>query len=264
MDTLKLQRVRRSSLRVFYVSLPFALVAYFYLVVLGDRGVDVQGFASESSRLFAYKGESPRSYRPMTEREAANRVIAILYEENRALRARLNELEAQRPKPGTRGAAEASELAASRSVQIPRDNTRDLSALRPQAPSSGVPETPQMASSDVSLAGSPYVIPLATPPLSIWGVPPGPLDTREMPTANDQSTQHLMSYAALLTSSVALLTFMSTGAIGWLKERREQQHGRVDLEKKELEITKLRRELAAQPSTTTAAPAAPPAVDPSG
>jgi hypothetical protein len=81
---------------------------------------------------------------------------------------------------------------------------------------------------------------------------------------DDQSTQRLMSYAALLTSTVALVTFMSTGAISWLKERREQQHGRIDLERKELEIAKLRNELATKPPVTPAAPDSSPAGDATG
>ena len=56
----------------------------------------------------------------------------------------------------------------------------------------------------------------------------------------------LISLVSLATSTTSLVGFMLTSALAWRKERRETKHSEVDLRKKELEIEKLRLEVAAK------------------
>ena len=53
----------------------------------------------------------------------------------------------------------------------------------------------------------------------------------------------LISVASLVTSLTSLVGFFFTTAVAWRKERREQVHADVELEKKKLEVEKLRLEL---------------------
>ena len=53
----------------------------------------------------------------------------------------------------------------------------------------------------------------------------------------------LISIASLTTSSASLLAFCITGFVSLRKERREGRHSYLDIEKKKLELEKLRREL---------------------
>ena len=56
----------------------------------------------------------------------------------------------------------------------------------------------------------------------------------------------LISLASLATSGASLAGFVITSGLAWRKERREAKHSEVDLEKKKLEVEKLRLELAAK------------------
>ena len=62
----------------------------------------------------------------------------------------------------------------------------------------------------------------------------------------DMSVTYLISLASLATSGASLAGFCITSAISWRRERREQRHSDVDLEKKRLEIEKLRSDLVAR------------------
>lgn len=53
----------------------------------------------------------------------------------------------------------------------------------------------------------------------------------------------LISLVSVATSVASLIGFIGTTVVTWRKERREEQHSALDLEKKALEIEKLRSEL---------------------
>jgi len=53
-----------------------------------------------------------------------------------------------------------------------------------------------------------------------------------------------ISAASLLTSTASLAGYFFTSIVTWRRERRQQRHSELDLEKKKLELEKLRRELA--------------------
>lgn len=53
----------------------------------------------------------------------------------------------------------------------------------------------------------------------------------------------LISIASLLTSVVSFCGFFFTTVVAWRKERREQKHADLDLERKKLEVEKLRIEI---------------------
>ena len=55
-----------------------------------------------------------------------------------------------------------------------------------------------------------------------------------------------ISLASLATSGASLAGFLLTSSLAWRKEKRESKHSEVDLEKKRLEVEKLRLELAAR------------------
>ena len=55
-----------------------------------------------------------------------------------------------------------------------------------------------------------------------------------------------ISLASLATSGASLAGFFLTSGLAWRKERRESKHSDLDLEKKKLEVDKLRMELAAK------------------
>src|SRR5918999_1567985 len=48
---------------------------------------------------------------------------------------------------------------------------------------------------------------------------------------------------AMVTSFTTFLGFVATTIITWRKERRESDHASIELEKKQLELEKLRREI---------------------
>ena len=55
-----------------------------------------------------------------------------------------------------------------------------------------------------------------------------------------------ISLASLATSGASLAGFLLTSGLAWRKERRESKHSEVDLERKRLEVEKLKMELAAK------------------
>ena len=50
----------------------------------------------------------------------------------------------------------------------------------------------------------------------------------------------VLSIASLITSTTSLIGFFFTTLVAWRKERRQQQHAGIDLEKKKLELEELR------------------------
>jgi hypothetical protein len=70
----------------------------------------------------------------------------------------------------------------------------------------------------------------------------GPRPARP-PAEPSVSLPMLISVASLLTSATSLIGFFFTTGIAWRKERREQQHADLDLERKKLEVEKLRLEM---------------------
>ncbi len=54
---------------------------------------------------------------------------------------------------------------------------------------------------------------------------------------------YLILVVSLLTSIISLLGFVITTFFAWRKERREREHSDLDLEKKRLEVERLRQEL---------------------
>ena len=65
----------------------------------------------------------------------------------------------------------------------------------------------------------------------------------EMPKQPSSTITPLIVIVSLLTSVTSLLGFLFTTVVAWRKERREQQHSDLDLEKKRLEVERLRQEL---------------------
>ena len=53
----------------------------------------------------------------------------------------------------------------------------------------------------------------------------------------------LVPTVSLLTCLIALIGFFSTTILAWRREKRDKLHLKLDLEKKQLEIDKLRKEL---------------------
>ena len=83
-------------------------------------------------------------------------------------------------------------------------------------------------------------------PMSNAPLPPQPSPSPSpspLPAPDTISLAMLISVASLLASLTSLLGFFFTTAVAWRKERREQAHADVELEKKKLEIEKLRLEL---------------------
>jgi hypothetical protein len=77
-----------------------------------------------------------------------------------------------------------------------------------------------------------------------------------LPNATPSNPTDLSLYISaisLLTSMASFVGFFFTSLISWRKERREQRHSEVDLEKKTLELEKLRRELGPKPKRPNAA-----------
>ncbi|MBL8529108.1 MAG: hypothetical protein JNL68_15585 [Burkholderiales bacterium] len=72
----------------------------------------------------------------------------------------------------------------------------------------------------------------------------GPPSETPLPQAEPSvSLPMLISVASLLTSVTSLIGFLFTTGVAWRKERREQQHADLDLERKKLEVEKLRLEI---------------------
>jgi len=65
----------------------------------------------------------------------------------------------------------------------------------------------------------------------------------EMAKQPSSTITPLIVVVSLLTSVTSLLGFLFTTVVAWRKERREQQHSDLDLEKKRLEVERLRQEL---------------------
>lgn len=63
------------------------------------------------------------------------------------------------------------------------------------------------------------------------------------PSSSSTDLSLYISAASLLTSTASFAGFLFTSIVTWRKERREQRHADVDLEKKKLEVEKLKREL---------------------
>jgi hypothetical protein len=73
---------------------------------------------------------------------------------------------------------------------------------------------------------------------------PGPPSTEPLPEAQPAiGLALIISVASLLTSVTSLAGFFITTGIALRKEKREQQHSDIDLERKKLEIEKSRLEL---------------------
>ena len=72
----------------------------------------------------------------------------------------------------------------------------------------------------------------------------GPSGRPNLPSPPSGNLSLYISAASLLTSTASLAGFFFTSIVTWRKERREQRHSELDLEKKKLELEKLRRELA--------------------
>lgn len=106
--------------------------------------------------------------------------------------------------------------------------------------------------------------PLAPSPVSIIPSPPSnghlitpksfhskghaitPLPPTPTPPAAPESSSRLaffVSVASILTSATSFVGFFITTAMGRRREKRESQNADLDLEKKRLELEKLRREL---------------------
>lgn len=68
------------------------------------------------------------------------------------------------------------------------------------------------------------------------------LDPFRVPEVGSQITTLIM-VVSLLTSIISLLGFVITTFFAWRKERREREHSDLDLEKKRLEVERLRQEL---------------------
>jgi hypothetical protein len=92
-----------------------------------------------------------------------------------------------------------------------------------------------------------------------WFALPGPSAPPHAPppvsaSRDSISLAMLISVASLLTSLASLGGFCFTTAVAWRRERREQQHADVELERKKLEVEKLRIELGqarSQPPPTS-------------
>lgn len=56
----------------------------------------------------------------------------------------------------------------------------------------------------------------------------------------------LVQLLVVLTSGTSLIGFVTTTIITWRKQRRESEHATIDLEKKKLELEKLREEITAK------------------
>jgi cell shape-determining protein MreC len=56
----------------------------------------------------------------------------------------------------------------------------------------------------------------------------------------------LFTTVAMVTSFMTFFGFVATTIITWRKERRESNHAPIDLEKKKLELEKLREEITAK------------------
>jgi hypothetical protein len=56
--------------------------------------------------------------------------------------------------------------------------------------------------------------------------------------------QTLLALGSLVTSFTTLIGFVVTTVITWRKERRESNHASIELETKQLELEKLRREIS--------------------
>jgi hypothetical protein len=56
-------------------------------------------------------------------------------------------------------------------------------------------------------------------------------------------TETIVAFASLVVAVTTFLGFLLTMIMKMVKESRESKHGRIELEKKELELEKLRREV---------------------
>ena len=57
---------------------------------------------------------------------------------------------------------------------------------------------------------------------------------------------NILVVGSLLTSCATLIGMLVTTIVTWRKERRESNHAAIDLEKKKLELEKLREEISAK------------------
>jgi hypothetical protein len=71
-------------------------------------------------------------------------------------------------------------------------------------------------------------------------VPPPPMLE---PASSGLNLPLVISLSSLMTSATSVLGFFITSVLAWRKERREGKHHGLDLEKKMLEIERLRLEL---------------------
>ena len=68
-----------------------------------------------------------------------------------------------------------------------------------------------------------------------------PDDNRMYPPLDGQ---RVLAFGFLVTSFLTLIGFVVTTVVTWQKERRESNHANIELETKQLELEKLRREIA--------------------
>lgn len=96
--------------------------------------------------------------------------------------------------------------------------------------------------------------PIALSPHSITKIPlsKGHPIPPSLPSKAPESSSHLaifLAVASLLTSATSFAGFFITTVMAWRKDKRESQNADLDLEKKRLELEKLRRELTPEAKT---------------
>ena len=72
--------------------------------------------------------------------------------------------------------------------------------------------------------------------------PPDPR-SQQSPENSSVNLSSTIAIASLATSSASFVGFCFTAIVGWRRERRDGQHSELDIEKKKLELEKLRRDL---------------------
>lgn len=86
-----------------------------------------------------------------------------------------------------------------------------------------------------------FLIPSVTVTLRLMSDPYLPVGEEGFGVVTNTPT--LLGIASLVTSCTTLIGFIVTTIITWRKERRESDHASIELEKKQLELEKLRREI---------------------
>lgn len=139
-----------------------------------------------------------------------------------------------------------------------------------RAPAAVEPISTPTPGNGVSAAGNPPVVfdqPLEATmqavTLAVLTALPAPVSTPHAPApATTAAGDSLALWLSAVTAITALLGFVSTALLNWRQEAREVQQARAELAKTQLEIEKLRRELAGheegrQPAGSVALPGTP-------